>query len=76
MGKDKLENMLAYLTGGSSRSDKACTDQVNAALAAIYDMFRALRQRGENLNRRDARLGVAPPTPAVGHKGSAQRESR
>ena len=50
MGKDKLENMLAYLTGGSSRSDKACTDLVNAALAAIYDMFHPLYDNGEKIS--------------------------
>ena len=45
--------MLAFLTGGSSRSDKACNwrlPEVNAALAAIYDMFHPLYDNGEKIS--------------------------
>ena len=40
VAKDKLEDMLAFLTGGSSRRTVVeAASYANAALAAICDMF-------------------------------------
>jgi len=42
--------MLAYLTGGASRLDGWKADRLNAALAAVYDMFHAPKRNEEKIS--------------------------
>ena len=82
VAKDKLEDMLAFLTGGSSRRTIVeAASYANAALAAICDMFEQFAEEETEAPTTSSGRGClgsrrAAPHRVGGYAGRERRESR